>query len=181
VFIPLSLPSLFGIVVGHYYSSFNPRILASSGFFLAVPPIIALRCIAVDESSHKILLAVLLFLIGSCIMIEHAVTMTEVSHAVNEIESRLGITGTGNCSSGLGRGYAFTNMAFASGQFIGPLLGGLSKSGLGWGGMTVILGALSFLAGVSAFLFTGGFVGHGKDEMDSCDEPVLYGGIGASA
>lgn len=105
--------------------------------------------------------------------------MTEVSHAVDEIESRLGVTGTGG--SGLGRGYAFTNMAFASGQFIGPLLAGVSKSGLGWGGMTFILGALSFVAGVSAFLFTGGFIGHGGDQIDSSDEAIVYSSSGASA
>lgn len=105
-------------------------------------------------------------------------TMIEVSHAVDEIESRLGVTGTNR--SGLGRGYAFANMAFASGQFIGPLLAGLSKSGLGWGGMTLILGALSLVAGISAFLFTGGFIGHVKDRIGGFDKAMVSGSDGGS-
>ena len=80
-----------------------------------------------------------------------ALTMAEVSNAVRKIETRHGFTEED--SSGQGRGYAFCNIAFAAGQFIGPILGGLSKSGLGWGVMTLTLAAMCLVAGIPSVFF----------------------------
>lgn len=118
---------------------------------------IALRWTEADNLNQQILFIGLLFVLGLCLTAGQALTMAEVSNAVLDIEEKHGASESEG--SGMGRGYAFCNMAFAAGQFIGPVLGGMSKGQLGWGAMTLILAGLCLLAGVPAFLFVDGWVG----------------------
>lgn len=60
----------------------------------------------------------------------------------------------------MGTGFAFCNMAIAMGQFIGPLVAGAAKVGIGWSAMTLILGIsscgvglLSLIINVLVFLY----------------------------
>lgn len=124
---------------------------------MAIAPIIALRWTEINNTLHQILLVILLSILGPCLTTSQALTMAEVSNAVHEIEEK---HGAGEAQgSGMGRGYAFCNMAFAAGQFVGPVLGGFSKGHFGWEVMTIILAGLCFVAGASAFLFVDGWVG----------------------
>lgn len=76
--------------------------------------------------------------------------MAEVSDAVREIEVTIGIDS--NQRSGMGTGYAFCSMAIAIGQFLGPLVAGYARLGLGWGGMTLILGGISGFVGLLSLI-----------------------------
>lgn len=77
--------------------------------------------------------------------------MAEVSDAVRQIETNNGINSRKR--SGMGTGYAFCNVAIALGQFLGPIVAGYARLGLGWGGMTPILGGMSGFVGlVSLFV-----------------------------
>lgn len=113
---------------------------------------IALRWTQGNTLNYEMLFVGLLLIIGFFVNALQALTMAEVSNAVRNIEARHGFTEED--SSGQGRGYAFCNIAFATGQFIGPILGGLSKSGLGWGVMTLTLAVMCLVAGIPSVFFT---------------------------
>ena len=55
----------------------------------------------------------------------------------------------------MARAYSLFNMAFARGQFLGPILGGFVKVRCGWQGMSLVLGLLCFLAEIPVALFSG--------------------------
>ena len=127
---------------------------------------VGLRFTERNNLPQQILLVGLLSILGVCLSASQALTMAEVSNAVHEIEAKHGCESEG---SGMGRGYAFCNMAFAGGQFIGPVIGGLSRKHLGWGAMTLILAGICLAAAIPAFLFVGGCIeekGKGVDEMN---------------
>lgn len=150
VFLPLTLPSILSVPLGSRAGRFGPRNVVALGFALMVVPIIALRWTQMDKLEHEILLCFLLLIIGLTMTTVQAVTMAEVSNAVRRIDARHGICEE---NSGQGQGYAFCNMAFAAGQFIGPVVGGLSKSQVGWGSMTLILGILCLISGIPPFFY----------------------------
>lgn len=137
---------------------------------------IALRLTESNDKTHQILLIILLSILGPCLTTSQALTMAEVSNAVHEIEEK---HGTGETQgSGMGRGYAFCNMAFAAGQFVGPVLGGFSKGHLGWGAMTIILAGLCLISGVPAFLFVDGWIGKKEEEREEGNGVVNGNGNG---
>ncbi|EFR04881.1 hypothetical protein MGYG_07882 [Nannizzia gypsea CBS 118893] len=83
----------------------------------------------------KVLLGVLLALIGLGVMTVQIITMTEVFQVVYEYEAQSpGIFGG---KPPLAQGYALFNMAYASGQFLGPIIGGALQVKTGWAGITI--------------------------------------------
>lgn len=150
VFLPMTLPSILSVPLGYRASRFGPRNVVALGFILMVVPIIALRWTQKDTLAHESLLCFLLLLIGMTMTTVQAVIMAEVSNAVRRIEARHGISEE---NSGQGQGYAFCNVAFAAGQFIGPVVGGVSNSKVGWPSMTLILGILCLIASVPPFFY----------------------------
>lgn len=126
-----------------------PRTVVVTGFVLMAVPMVSLRWTQANTIHHEIALVSLLSVVGLCLTTVQAIIMGDVSNAVRKIESLHGITE--EKSSGQGRGYALCNMAFAAGQTLGPLAGGLIKHKLGWGFMTLVLGTLCLVAGLSSF------------------------------
>jgi MFS family permease len=112
-------------------------------------PMIALRWTEANTVHHQVAIISLLFIVGVCLTTVQAIIMGDVSNAVRKIESLHCITEEN--SSGLGRAYALCNMAFAAGQTLGPMAGGFIKREFGWGVMTLVLGILCLVAGLSSF------------------------------
>ncbi|KAJ5923968.1 hypothetical protein N7466_008155 [Penicillium verhagenii] len=148
IFLPLTVPAILSILVVHYTRHCKPRNIVMTGFFLMVLPMATLRWTQVNSVKHESLLVSMLFIIGLCITTVQAITIGNIPNAVQRIVSLYGITEKG---SGEGRGYAFCNMAFAGGQAVGPVLGGIVKQKLGWSSMTLVLGGLCLVAGVISF------------------------------
>lgn len=112
-------------------------------------PMASLRWTQENTIHHEIALVFMLVGVGVCLATVQAIIMGDVSNAVRKIERLHGIME--EKSSGQGRGYALCNMAFAAGQTLGPMAGGFIKRELGWGSMTLVLGILCLLAGLSSF------------------------------
>ncbi|KAJ5606824.1 hypothetical protein N7537_003443 [Penicillium hordei] len=149
VFLPLTIPSVLSILIAHFVRHCMPRTVVVTGFFLMAVPMVSLRWTQANTVHHEIALISLLFVVGVCLTTVQAIIMGDVSNAVRKIEIIHGITE--EKSSGQARGYALCNMAFAAGQTLGPMAGGFIKYELGWGFMTLILGILCLVAGLSSF------------------------------
>lgn len=154
VFLPMTIPSVLSISIAHFVRHFSPRAVVVTGFFVMAVPMVSLRWTQANTIQHEIALVSLLFVVGVCLTTVQAIIMGDVSNAVRRIESLHGITE--EKSSGQGRGYALCNMAFAAGQTLGPMAGGFIKRELGWGFMTLVLGILCLVAGLSSFFFMSG-------------------------
>ncbi|KAJ6103634.1 hypothetical protein N7486_003856 [Penicillium sp. IBT 16267x] len=149
IFLPMTIPSVLSIPIAHFVRHFVPRTVVMIGFFLMAVPMVSLRWTQENTIHHEIALISLLFIIAVCLTTVQAIIMGDVSNAVRKIESLNGIAE--ESSSGQGRGYALCNMAFAAGQTLGPMGGGFIKQELGWGFMTLVLGILCLVAGLSSF------------------------------
>ncbi|KAJ5899991.1 hypothetical protein N7495_004735 [Penicillium taxi] len=168
VFLPVTIPSFLSISVVHYTRHFKPRNIVLTGFLLMVVPTIALRWTHTNTIKHEVILVCLLFVIGMCMTTVQAITMGDVPHAVQKITDLHGISDE---SSGQGRAYAFCNMAFAAGQAVGPVLGGLAKHKLGWGFMTMLLAFLCLIAGILSYFSTSATPANSQANSQTNEDP----------
>lgn len=152
VFLALTIPSFSSILLGKYTSRHqNTRLVIALELLLSIFPMAALRFTELNTMNSQILFVCLLVFVGFFMTTTQALVMGEVSAAVREIEAECGIES--GISSGMGTGFALCNMAMATGQFVGPLIAGLAKIGLGWGNMTLILGGMTSSVGLVSLLF----------------------------
>lgn len=147
----ICLPSLLSIPLAKYGEGLNRRKTVAVELILAFLPFSALRFIEKPSSANQICFVALVTCIGLFMTTSQSQIMVEVSDAVREIEHKNGIDG--HKKSGMGTGYAFCNVSIALGQFLGPLIAGFAKLGLGWGGMSLILGGTSASVGLASLLF----------------------------
>lgn len=151
LFLGISLPSLLSIPMAKYCRSWDRRRTVAIELILAFFPLSALRLVEMPSSSHQVSFVAFVTCVGLFMTTSQAQVMAEVSDAVRQIEAKEGIDS--RKKSGMGTGYAFCNVAIALGQFLGPIVAGYARLGLGWGGMTLILGGISGFVGlVSLFV-----------------------------
>ncbi|OJD11274.1 hypothetical protein ACJ73_09575, partial [Blastomyces percursus] len=174
LFLIFSLPCLFGVVIGKGADRWGSRIFGTSGFTLAGGPLILLRLVQHNTTGQQVLLGALLVLVGLAITIVQVITMTEISHAVDEVEERYPVLFSG--PSAMGQGYALYNMAFAAGQLLGPIIGAFVITSVGWAGMNLALGLICFASAIPMALFCGGIIMSQKGKMKVRD---LSGGAEA--
>ncbi|KAL2370073.1 hypothetical protein RJZ57_005496 [Blastomyces gilchristii] len=174
LFLIFSLPCLFGVVIGKGADRWGSRIFGTSGFTLAGGPLILLRLVQHNTTGQQVLLGALLVLVGLAITVVQVITMTEISHAVDELEERDPVLFSG--PSAMGQGYALYNMAFAAGQLLGPIIGGFVITSVGWAGMNLALGLICFASAIPMALFCGGTIASQKGKMKVRD---LSGGAEA--
>ncbi|KAJ5556169.1 hypothetical protein N7494_000084 [Penicillium frequentans] len=168
IFLPMTIPSILSTHIAHFVRRFVPRTIVMTGFFLMAVPMVSLRWAQGNTIHHEIALISLLFIIAFCVTTVQAIIMGDVSNATRKIESLHGITEED--STGQGRSYALCNMAFAAGQTLGPLGGGIMKHEWGWGCMTLVLGILCLVAGISSFFSISAAVPQGDTgEVDEND------------
>ncbi|KAK2799920.1 hypothetical protein FQN50_008313 [Emmonsiellopsis sp. PD_5] len=174
LFFVLSIPSLFGVFVGKAADRWGTRIFGTLAFTIAGPPLILLRLIQHNNSGQHILLGGLMLIIGLAISTIQLVTMTEISHAVDDMEENDPVLFSG--PSAMGQGYALYNMAFATGQLLGPLIGGFVITTVGWAGMNLTLGLVCFASAIPMAVFCGGSILSRKGKQKARD---LSGGAEA--
>ncbi|PGH15563.1 hypothetical protein AJ79_02345 [Helicocarpus griseus UAMH5409] len=174
LFLIFSLPCLFGVFIGKGADLWGSRVFGTLGFVLAAPPLILLRLVQHNTTGHQVLLGALLVIIGFGITDVQVITMTEISHAVDQLEESDPVLFSG--PSAMGQGYALYNMAFATGQLLGPIIGGFVITSVGWAGMNLTLGIICFASAIPMALLCGGPIMSKKGKKKARD---LSGGAEA--
>ncbi|GIZ45937.1 hypothetical protein CKM354_000908300 [Cercospora kikuchii] len=178
IFIPLSLPSLFGPYIGslcdrHANSS---RWFAVAGYMTFCGSLVSLRFVERDTMGHKVMLCGLLCCVGSCMALILEPLFKEVTERAERLEKEDGIAkaasddakaGASETSPGYyGSAYAWFNIAWSFGNFVGPLMAGMIMDHAGWKTMTWSLGLLGGVSAIPIGLWCGGwyFSTPSKDE-----------------
>ncbi|KAJ5475137.1 hypothetical protein N7539_008203 [Penicillium diatomitis] len=138
IFVVGALPSAGGVYIGKAINRTGARIPYVCGFLLAAVCWISLRFVGQKRLFEIILLVILLFLQGFCIAAIEITATTEVSQAASKFEARY--PGAFGDTSPVGQSYGLFNMAFATGQLVGPVIAGGIRVSAGWKMMTLVLG-----------------------------------------
>lgn len=120
-----------------------------------------------DTTGEIVSLVSLILLLGLAICVIEVAVMTEVFEVIEDYEAEF--PGAFGEKSPVAQAYALFNMAFASGQLLGPILAGGIRVRAGWGLMTLVLG---FICGVTAVLIAmfGVRKKRVQDEIEECEE-----------
>jgi MFS family permease len=160
LFLPIVIPSFLSPLWGWLSDKYGGRYVVPVGFLFACPPLVCLRFVDENTIKDKVLLCALLAVAGLFIGMTFAPVMAEIS-AVAEAKER---TMLANGRPGFGPGGAFAqayslyNVAFAGGCMAGPLLAGFVAEDKGWATMAAVLGGLSGVTALPAFLWLGGWL-----------------------
>jgi MFS family permease len=160
LFLPLVVPAFLAPLFGWLSDKFGGRYFVTVGFLFAVPPLVCLRFVDENSIDDKVLLCALLAVTGLFLAMTFPPIMAEISSVVEAKEKSMLARG----HPGFGRGgayaqaYALYNVAFAGGCMVGPLLAGFIVEKRGWATMSWVLGLVSGVASVPAFLWLGGWL-----------------------
>ncbi|KAJ5245791.1 hypothetical protein N7468_000774 [Penicillium chermesinum] len=153
IFLALSIPSLTGGWVGRALDRIGTRGAGFGSLVVTGTALFSLRFVQHDSDPDKALLVGLLVVIGFTVLMIQIISMTEVFQAIQACEEKSpGIFGD---KSPMAQAYALFNMATATGQLTGPLVGGLVRIHAGWAGMTLTSAILCFLVAVPVARYTG--------------------------
>ncbi|KAI5360836.1 Putative major facilitator superfamily, MFS transporter superfamily [Septoria linicola] len=161
IFVPLSLPAIFGPVIGRFTDRHGGRWFAVAGYLLFCISLVCLRFISQNSTQHKALLCVLLVLVGSCMALVLEPLFAEITSEASRMEKEDEEKGMADVSY-YGSAYAWFNIAWASGNFLGPLMAGMVMDAAGWGTMTWALGLLGGVSALPVGLWCGGWYFAGK-------------------
>jgi MFS family permease len=160
LFLPVVIPGFLAPLFGWLSDKFGGRYFVTVGFLCACPPLVCLRFVNENTIKDKVLLCALLAVTGLFLAITFPPIMAEISSVVEAKEKSMLARG----HPGFGKGgayaqaYALFNVAFAGGCMAGPLLAGFLVEDRGWSTMAWVLGLVSAIAAVPAFLWLGGWL-----------------------
>ncbi|KAF2032926.1 MFS transporter-like protein [Setomelanomma holmii] len=160
LFLPLVIPGFLAPMFGWLSDKFGGRYFVTVGFLCATPPLVCLRFVDENSIKDKVLLCALLAVTGLFLALTFPPIMAEISSVVEAKEKSMlarGHTGFGP-GGAYAQAYALFNVAFAGGCMIGPLLAGFIVEDRGWTTMAWVLGLISGVAAVPAFLWLGGWI-----------------------
>lgn len=116
---------------------------------------------------HKVMLCALLCCVGSCMALILEPLFKEVTERAERLEREDGIAkaasddkddGDSETSPGYyGSAYAWFNIAWSFGNFVGPLMAGMIMDYAGWKTMTWSLGLLGGVSAIPIGLWCGGW------------------------
>ncbi|PPJ60473.1 hypothetical protein CBER1_03169 [Cercospora berteroae] len=178
IFIPLSLPSLFGPYIGSLCDRYSnsSRWFAVAGYMTFCGSLVSLRFVERDIMEHKVLLCGLLCCVGSCMALILEPLFKEVTERAERLEKEdASQTTTADdekpisesaSTSYYGSAYAWFNIAWSFGNFVGPLMAGMIMDHAGWKTMTWALGLLGGVSAIPIGLWCGGwyFASPSKDD-----------------
>lgn len=160
LFLPLVIPSFLAPLFGWLSDRYGGRYFVVVGFVCACPPFVCLRYVDENTISDKVLLCALLAVAGLFLALTFPPIMAEISSVVEAKEKSM--LASGNPGFGPGgayaQAYALFNVAFAAGCMVGPLLAGFIVEARGWQTMAWVLGLLSAISAVPAYLWLGGWI-----------------------
>lgn len=153
LFLVLCIPSLFSPITGTLKDRYGAKRPAMGGLMLMIPSLLLLRLIVPGATAPFGKLAAMLVSFGLSVTIAQPPLCTEITSAVQEIEtSKPGIFGP---FGAFAQAYGLLSCAFAAGSMFGPLYAGFVKEWLGWSAMSLTMGLLSSILLVFVFLVTG--------------------------
>jgi MFS family permease len=160
LFLPIVIPSFFSPLWGWLSDRYGGRYVCVVGFLCACPPLVCLRFVDENTMQDKVLLCALLAVTGLFIGTTFAPVMAEISAVAEEKERTMLANGRPGFGPGgaFAQAYALYNVAFAGGCLTGPLLAGFVAEDNGWATMAAVLGALSAVTALPAFLWLGGWL-----------------------
>ena len=157
IFLPLTLTSFLGPVVGRICDNYGPRFPILLGFLIQCPSLTLLRFVDHNTVSQKVLICVLLTLVGCCITLTVDPLMAEIAYSVEE-KAKEEPERYAKANAAYAQAFALFNMAFSVGNTVGPLCAGLVRDAAGWGTMSWSLGLLGGVTAVPTGLWCGGWI-----------------------
>lgn len=159
LFLPIVIPSFLAPAFGWFSDRYGGRYPATLGFLGACSPLICLRFVDKNTMNDKVILCALLALTGFFLALTFPPIMAEISGVVEAKEKNMLASGRAGFGPGgaYAQAYGLFNMAFAGGCMIGPLLAGFIVKDKGWSVMALVLGILSAITSVPAYLWLGGW------------------------
>ncbi|KAJ5689073.1 hypothetical protein N7462_003465 [Penicillium macrosclerotiorum] len=148
IFLALTLPNFAAVPFGKFVDKFGVRMIGPVICLLTAVATVCLRYVQENNLACQIILCVLLAIVGTMFIFVGLAAMTEISYLVGHPED-----GSLGEKKSVSQAYALYNMAFSSGQLLGPIVGGSIKVSAGWGTMTVVLGVICALCSVPVGLF----------------------------
>ncbi|KAF3481933.1 uncharacterized protein GIQ15_04692 [Arthroderma uncinatum] len=170
IFLASAISDLSGSLIGRLVDRFGGRRPAFLAFVLAGAAFFSLRFIQHNNTFEKVLLGILFALIGLGVMTVQIVAMTEISQVVYDYEAQSpGIFGD---KAPLAQGYALFNMAYASGQFLGPIIAGSLRVRAGWAGITLFFGILGVVCAIPVGIWSGSSSSESQSDDDGVHAQV---------
>ncbi|KAK9449486.1 major facilitator superfamily domain-containing protein [Limtongia smithiae] len=164
LFLPLSITSLTGPLIGYWIDKTSPRWPLCAGFVITCPFVILMRVPNSDDLRQIVLMFALLGLLGLAMAALNTATMAEISACVTAAEAQKpGVFGAGG---GYAQAFGLFNFAYSAGSVIGPLEGGFLVDNKGWDTMTWSLGLIAGITAVPALLFTSGYLFSAKNSIE---------------
>jgi MFS family permease len=154
LFMPLILPYLLlGPLAGKGVDKYGPKLAASLGFGLMVPPLILLRIPHEGGNAEIAKFCVFLAMCGVNFALISAPSIVEASFVVEEYyKANPEIFGDEGPYAQL---YAINSMVFSVGLTLGPLISGGLRNAIGFGNMNAAVAGMSAVVSVLCYMFLG--------------------------
>lgn len=157
IFLPITIPTFFGPLVGWFCDRYGPRLPTCGGFLLLCPSLALLGFVNRNTWGQKVLLCALLTLIGSCFTLTLDPLIAEIAYVV-EYKAESDAERYGSTVKAYAQAFALFNMAYSVGNTVGPLWAGVAREAAGWGTMSWTLGLLAGVSAISSGLWCGGWI-----------------------
>lgn len=156
LFLAFVIPSVITPIVGHLSDRHGPKLYATLGYVLMVPPLVLLRLVVHNTLQQKVLLGALLAWMGlasACFEIPVWVEIVVIAEMKGSEDPELfGEKGA------IGQAYGLANMGWALGAVLGPVWAGFVYQSAGWGTMGWTLALLCAVSAVPTAILTGGYL-----------------------
>ena len=155
IFLPLTLPSFLGPLVGWVCDRFGPRWPMTVGFLFLCPILTLLQCIDYNSLDQKVLFCALLTLAACCFTMTLDPVMAEIAYVVAAKAKKNPEAYNAAGNKVYAQAFGLFNTAYSLGNTLGPIIAGLIKDAAGWSTMGWVLGLLGGLTAVPVMLWSG--------------------------
>ena len=155
IFLPLTLPSFLGPLVGWICDRFGPRWPMAVGFLFLCPILTLLRYVSYNSLDQKILFCALLTLAACCFTLTMDPVMAEIAYVVAAKAKKNPEAYNAAGNKVYAQAFGLFNTAYSLGNTLGPIIAGLIKDAAGWSTMGWVLGLLGGLTAVPVLLWSG--------------------------
>ena len=155
IFLPLTLPSFLGPLVGWLCDRYGPKWPMTAGFLFLCPVLTLLRFTQDNTLEQKIILCVLLTLAACCFTLTLNPVMAEIAYVVHAKRRENPQVYGGAGGKSYAQAYGLFNTAYSLGNTIGPICAGLIKNAVGWSTMSWVLGLIGGLTALPVGIWSG--------------------------